>query len=95
MELLYECLRLFLLSLAVSFWPFIFLMMLVIGNAWALGEYTHLGDSVKKRKTKNKKIQVYSDDLPTNVDISGYDNEPIVETSFGDQRIGEVFTDGT
>jgi len=95
MELLYEFFRLFVLTLAVSFWPFLFLLMVVIAGTWSLGEYTSLGESVKSKNDKRKKIHNSVDDIPINVDLTEYNDNPVIETSFGSERIGEVFTDGT
>jgi len=89
MELLYEFFRLFVLTLAVSFWPFLFLLMVVIAGTWSLGE------SVKSKNDKRKKIHNSVDDIPINVDLTEYNDNPVIETSFGSERIGEVFTDGT
>ena len=76
--------EIFLNMLAYSFWPFIFfLIAMYILN-------TYFNDSYKKKAKKEKKIRSIE---PADHDLAEKAlsfNAPKIETSFGDQRIGEV-----
>lgn len=84
-------LEIFLQTLAYSFWPFIFILILLyIANKYFNHDYKH---TIEKRKntydTDNKDEMQHLANKAINF------KTPKIETSFGDQRIGEVYSNET
>lgn len=78
--------EIFLYMFAYSFWPFVFIALLM----YLRGKY--FNEKVKKRSKKDKKIRETQDDIPIDPALmDGFSfRTPKIETSFGDRRIGEV-----
>jgi purine-cytosine permease-like protein len=82
-----EAFEIFLYSLAYSFWPFVFVACIL----YLINRY--FNDGYKKRKAKAKKITgSYNEEeeLLAAKALSSSFKPPKIETSFGDQRIGDV-----
>ena len=76
--------EIFLNTLAYSFWPFAFFIAgLYIFN-------TYFNDSYKKKVKKEKKIRNVEPEAHELAEKALNFKTPKIETSFGDQRIGEV-----
>ena len=83
--------EIFLQSLAYSFWPFIFITIIIyMTNKYFNHDY-------KQKIDKQKKInETDSKDEMQNLAIKAINfKSPKIETSFGDQRIGEVHSHET
>jgi len=82
-----EAFEIFLYSLAYSFWPFAFIVFIL----YLINRY--FNDGYKKRRAKTKKIvgsHNEEEELLAARAISSSFKTPKIETSFGDQRIGDV-----
>ena len=83
--------EIFLQTLAYSFWPFIFIIIII----YILNKY--FNHDYKQKIDKQKKIT----EADTQNDMQDLANKalnfktPKIETSFGDQRIGEVHSHET
>ena len=76
--------EIFLNTLAYSFWPFAFFIAgLYIFN-------TYFNDSYKKKVKKEKKIRNVEPEAHELAEKALNFKTPKIETSFGDERIGEV-----
>jgi len=83
--------EIFLQSLAYSFWPFVFLLtLLYLGNKYFNHDYKHKID--KQNKISGTDQQHEMQDL---ADKAISFKTPKIETSFGDQRIGEIYNHET
>ena len=74
----------FLHTLAYSFWPFVFF----IAGLYIFNKY--FNDSYKKKAKKEKKIRNIEPETHELAEKALNFKTPKIETSFGDQRIGEV-----
>ena len=86
-----EAFEIFLQSLAYSFWPFIFTII----SIYMANKYFNHG--YKQKIDKHNKIrEVNNKDEMQNLANKAINfKAPKIETSFGDQRIGEVHSDET
>lgn len=73
--------------------------IIILGASWLiyfsikmLSKYTDFGKVTKKDKEQEEKIHTSTDDLPdfSNRSVEAFYETPKIETSFGDNRIGEV-----
>ena len=86
-----EAFEIFLQSLAYSFWPFIFtIISIYMANKYFNHGYKQKIDKQKKISETDNKDEMQS---LANKAISF--KTPKIETSFGDQRIGEVYSHET
>ena len=76
----------FLNMLAYSFWPFVFFLIAM----YIFNKY--FNDSYKKKVKKEKKIRSTDPEAHSLADKALNFQAPKIETSFGDERIGEVHT---
>tara|TARA_B100000745_G_scaffold296105_1_gene241029 strand:+ start:1150 stop:1419 length:270 start_codon:yes stop_codon:yes gene_type:complete len=76
--------EIFLNTLAYSFWPFVFF----IAGLYIFNKY--FNDSYKKKVKKEKKIRNIEPETHELAEKALNFKTPKIETSFGDQRIGEV-----
>jgi hypothetical protein len=79
-----HALEIFLNMLAYSFWPFVFFLIAL----YILNRY--FNDSYKKKVVKEKKIRSIDPEAHNLADKALNFQASKIETSFGDQRIGEV-----
>lgn len=79
-----HALEIFLNMLAYSFWPFVFFLVAL----YILNRY--FNDNYKKKVAKEKKIRFTDPEAHDLADKALNFKVPKIETSFGDQRIGEV-----
>ena len=82
--------EIFLQSLAYSFWPFIFVLTI----AYLLNKYFNHGYKHKIEKQK-KIIGTDKNEMEDLAQKAINFKTPKIETSFGDQRIGEVYNHET
>ena len=78
--------EIFLRSLAYSFWPFIFTLIVL----YLISKYFNR-DYNTKIKTQNEIIKIEKEDMEHLAEKAVNFNTPKIETSFGDQRIGDIF----
>jgi len=76
--------EIFLNTLAYSFWPFVFFIVAF----YIINKYVN--DSYKKRVKKEEKIRSIKPEDHDLAEKALSFNAPKIETSFGDQRIGEI-----
>tara|TARA_R100000808_G_scaffold24059_2_gene54509 strand:+ start:14997 stop:15272 length:276 start_codon:yes stop_codon:yes gene_type:complete len=83
--------EIFLQSLAYSFWPFIFIII----SLYMANKYFNHG--YKQKIDKDKKISETGrkDEMQNLADKAINFKPPKIETSFGEQRIGEVYNHET
>lgn len=83
--------EIFLQSLAYSFWPFVFILILI----YVSNKYFNHG--YKQKIEKQKKLNEFDtkDEMQNLADKAINFKPPKIETSFGDQRIGEVYNHET
>ena len=74
--------------------------IIILGASWliyfsirTLSKYTDFGKFTKHNKEKEERTYTSTDDLPTikNSQAEAFYETPKIETSFGDNRIGEVY----
>ena len=83
--------EIFLQSLAYSFWPFIFtIISIYMGNKYFNHDYKHKIE--KQNKISGVEQQHEMQDL---ADKAISFKTPKIETSFGNQRIGEIYNHET
>ena len=76
--------EIFLNTLAYSFWPFaFFLIAIYVFN-------TYLNDSYKRKVKKEKRVRSTDPEVHDLAEKALNFKAPKIETSFGDERIGEV-----
>ena len=76
--------EIFLNTLAYSFWPFaFFLIAIYVFN-------TYLNDSYKRKVKKEKRVRSTDQEVHDLAEKALNFKAPKIETSFGDERIGEV-----
>jgi hypothetical protein len=76
--------EIFLNMLAYSFWPFVFFLIAIyIFN-------TYFNDSYKRKVKKEKKLRSTEPEVHDLAEKALNFKTPKIETSFGDERIGEV-----
>ena len=73
--------------------------IIILGASWliyfsikTLSKYTDFGKAIKDNKEKEERVHTSSDDLPMlkSGSVEKFYETPKIETSFGDNRIGEV-----
>lgn len=78
--------EIFLHSLAYSFWPFIFtLIVLYLISKYLSRDYN------KKVETQKKIIKTEREDMENLAEKAINFKAPKIETSFGDRRIGDIY----
>ena len=83
--------EIFLQTLAYSFWPFIFVLIIIyISNKYFNHEYKQKIDKQNKISGADTK-----DEMQDLANKAINFKIPKIETSFGDQRIGEVYDNET
>ena len=78
--------EIFINMLAYSFWPFLFIIIIIyLSNKYFNHDYSKSVEKQNRILGKNKKYQ-----LPDTPEETLSFKTPKIETSFGDQRIGQV-----
>ena len=77
--------EIFLRSLAYSFWPFVFALILL----YLISKYLNR-DAKKKTDTQKKIVKIEKENMENLADKAINFRTPKIETSFGDRRIGDV-----
>jgi hypothetical protein len=80
--------EIFLQSLAYSFWPFIFTII----SIYMANKYFNHGYKQKIEKQKNISEADTKDEMQSLANKAINFKTPKIETSFGDQRIGKVYS---
>jgi len=90
--MLMRVLEIFLQTLAYSIWPFVFILILLyLANKYFNHGYKHKVEKREKTHGANNK----DDEMQHLANKAINFKTPKIETSFGDQRIGEVYSHET
>ena len=81
-----EAFETFLNSLAYFFWPFVFALVVI----YFVSKHITLSGSVKKKSQKKKRDDEEKQEMEHLAEKAILFKQPKLETSFGDQRIGDI-----